>query len=123
MASKAAGKQPIDSVFPDVADMEGLKQTVINSRSLGFEGMGCIHPRQIAVINEGFAPDIQEIDKAKKIVIAYDEARKNGLGVVASGTRMIDAPVVARAQKTISIALKLGKLPENWKSGMTEQGN
>jgi citrate lyase subunit beta / citryl-CoA lyase len=114
VAAKAAGIQPIDSVFSDVGDMEGLKQTVQISKSLGFEGMGCIHPRQIAVIKEGFAPDTIEVEKSKKIVVAYETAKLNGLGVVALGTKMIDPPVVARAQKTIDLAVQLGLLSSNW---------
>lgn len=115
VAAKAAGIQPIDSVFSDVSDMEGLRQNVLNSKALGFEGMGCIHPRQVAIINEGFAPDEAEIEKSKKIVLAYEEARKMGLGVVALGSKMIDPPVVARAQKCIDLAVKLNKLPVSWK--------
>ncbi len=68
VAAKAAGIQPIDSVFSDVGDMEGLLENVITSKAMGFEGMGCIHPRQIAVIREGFSPTADEIEKAKKIV-------------------------------------------------------
>jgi citrate lyase subunit beta/citryl-CoA lyase len=113
-AAKAAGIQPIDSVFSDVADMETLRQNVIISRALGFEGMGCIHPRQIAVIKTGFAPEEGEIEKAKKIFLAFEDAKTKGLGVVSLGTRMIDPPVVARAQKTINLAIKLGLLPDNW---------
>ena len=67
-AAKAAGIQPIDSVFPDVGDMEGLRRNVAVSKSLGFEGMGCIHPRQVAVIRQGFAPEPEEIEKARRIV-------------------------------------------------------
>jgi citrate lyase subunit beta/citryl-CoA lyase len=114
VASKAAGVQPIDSVFSDVGDMEGLLENVINSKSMGFEGMGCIHPRQIAVIREGFSPTADEIEKAKKIVAAFREALQKGIGVVALGTKMIDPPVVARAEKTITLAVRLGLLPENW---------
>lgn len=114
VAAKAAGIQPIDSVFSDVADMEALKKNVLTSKALGFEGMGCIHPRQIAVINEGFAPDENEIEKSKKIVIAYEDGRKKGLAVVSLGSKMIDPPVVARALKTIELAINLGKIPVNW---------
>lgn len=114
IAAKAASVQPIDSVFSDVGDMEGLKHNVVNSKAMGFEGMGCIHPRQVALIREGFAPDEEEIDKSKKIVIAYADARSKGHGVVALGSKMIDAPVVARAQKTIDLAVKLGRLSKNW---------
>jgi citrate lyase subunit beta/citryl-CoA lyase len=114
-AAKAAKIQPIDSVFSDVGDMDGLMQNVLVSKSIGFEGMGCIHPRQIAVIQKGFSPSMEEIDKAKKIFIAFEVASSKGLGVVALGTKMIDPPVVLRAQKTITLAIKLGLLGNNWK--------
>ncbi len=114
VAAKASGVQPIDSVFSDVADMEALKANVTASRSLGFEGMGCIHPRQIRIIRRGFAPDEAEIEKSKKIVLAFEAAKINGIGVVSLGSKMIDAPVVARAQKSIDIAVRMGLLPVNW---------
>lgn len=114
-AARAAGIQPIDSVFGDVADMEGLRLNVLRSKALGFDGMGCIHPRQIRVIHEAFAPSPDEIAKAQKIVIAFHEAQAKGLGVVALGTKMIDPPVVKRALNTINIAVKLNKLEENWR--------
>lgn len=109
-ASKAAGIQAIDSVFSDVGDLEGLKENVLRSKALGFEGMGCIHPRQIKVIRDNFAPDETEIERAKKIVNAFAKATEKGLGVISLGTKMIDAPVVKRAQQTIDLAISLGKL-------------
>jgi citrate lyase subunit beta / citryl-CoA lyase len=114
VAARAAGIQAIDSVFSDVGDMEALHQNVKVSKALGFEGMGCIHPRQVPVIRHGFAPEASEIDKSKKIVIAYETARKKGLGVVALGTKMIDPPVVARAIKTLDLAIRLGLLGSDW---------
>ncbi len=113
-ACKAAGIQPIDSVFSDVSDMEALANNVKISKSLGFEGMGCIHPRQIAVIHENFAPEEKEIDKAKKIIIAFENAKSKGLGVVSLGTKMIDPPVVKRAETTIKLAVNLGLLDKDW---------
>ncbi len=114
-AARAARIQPIDSVFSDVGDMEGLKQNVLESKALGFDGMGCIHPRQIQVIHDNFAPDEAEITKAKKIVNAFMEATEKGLGVVSLGTKMIDPPVVKRAQNTIELAISIGKLNNNWR--------
>ncbi len=114
-AARAAGIQPIDSVFSDVSDMEGLKQNVLESKSLGFDGMGCIHPRQIKVMHEYFAPNEKEIEKAKKIVNAFHIATEKGLGVVSLGSKMIDPPVVKRAQRTIEQAIEAGKLEENWR--------
>ena len=106
-ACKAAGIQPIDSVYSDVDDMEGLKRNVALSRSLGFEGMGCIHPRQVPVIREAFVPGEDEIEKASKIVEAFEAAEASGSGVVALGSKMIDPPVVKRALRTLELARKL----------------
>lgn len=121
VAAKAAGIQPIDSVFSDVSDMEALRKNVLTSKALGFEGMGCIHPRQIQVIRKGFAPDEQEIEKSKKIIFAFETARQKGLGVVALGSKMIDPPVVARAQKTIYLAIRMGLLSEKWIESVQEE--
>lgn len=113
-AAKAAGVQAIDTVFSDVDDMEALRQSVVEAKSLGFEGKGCIHPRQIKVVHEAFAPTEKEIEKAKKIVLAFDEAKQKGIGVVSLGSKMIDAPVVKRAQHTIELATLNGLLNKNW---------
>ncbi|MCD4729643.1 MAG: citrate lyase subunit beta [Bacteroidales bacterium] len=114
-AARAAGIQPIDSVFSDISDMEALKQNVLASKALGFDGMGCIHPRQIEVIHKNFAPQEAEIEKAKKIVNAFNIATEKGLGVVSLGSKMIDPPVVKRAQKSVNLAISLGLLNDNWR--------
>lgn len=103
-AAKAAGVQAIDTVFSDVDDMEGLKESVIEAKQLGFEGKGCIHPRQIKVVHDALNPTESEIEKAKKIVAAFKEAKRKGLGVVSIGSKMIDAPVVKRAEHVIKLA-------------------
>ena len=114
-AAKAAGIQAIDTVFSDVSDMEGLKESVIEAKGLGFEGKGCIHPRQIETINKAFAPTEKEIEKAKRIVKAFEDAKERGLGVVSLGSKMIDAPVVKRAQRVIDLALLNGLIKSNWR--------
>jgi len=108
-AAKAAGIQAIDSVFSDVGDLAGLRQWGENSRALGFGGMGCIHPSQIPVIHEAFAPSQVEIDKAQKIVAAFEDAQQRGLAVVSLGSKMIDPPVVERARKLVARAKAMGK--------------
>ena len=100
-AARAAGVQAIDSVFGDVGDEEGLRRWAGRSRGLGFEGMGCIHPRQIQPIHEAFAASPEEIAKALRIVAAFEEAEAKGLGVVSLGSKMIDPPVVKRALKLV----------------------
>jgi citrate lyase subunit beta/citryl-CoA lyase len=107
-AARAAGIQAIDSVFGDVGDLEGLRAWAANSRALGFEGMGCVHPAQIAVIHEVFAPTAAELEKARRILVAYEEAQSKGLGVVSLGSKMIDAPVVRRALNLIARARDMG---------------
>ena len=114
-ACHAAKIQPIDSVFSDVADMDALADNVKMSKSLGFEGMGCIHPRQIKVIHDHFAPDDKEIERAQKVVNAFFEAQEKGLGVVSLGTKMIDPPVVKRHQKIIDLAINLGFISKDWR--------
>jgi len=107
-AARAAGVQAIDSVYSDVADMEGLRRWGENSRALGFEGMGCIHPAQIPVIHSAFAPSSAEIEKAQKVVGAYEEAQQRGIAVVSLGSKMIDLPVVQRALKLVARAKQMG---------------
>jgi len=114
-AARAAGVQAIDSVFSEIDNLEALQKAVQESKALGFDGMGCIHPRQIKVIQENYAPDAAEIDKARKIVLAFEEAERKGQGVVALGSKMIDPPVVKRALRTIKLAESLGLLNANWR--------
>lgn len=117
-AAKAVGIQAIDTVFSDVGDIEGLRQSVIEAKALGFEGKGCIHPRQIQIVHEAFAPTTEEIEKAKKIVLAFEVAEKKGLGVVSLGTKMIDPPVVKRAMRTMELAILNKILDKDWKEAV-----
>ena len=111
-AARAAGVQAIDSVYGDVGDLEGLAAWTRASKAMGFEGMGCLHPRQIPVIHEGYAPEQAEVEKAARIVDAFREAEAKGLGVVSLGSKMIDPPVVERARRLVEQARALGLLPD-----------
>lgn len=107
-AARAAGVQAIDSVYGDVGDMDGLRRWGEAARALGFEGMGCVHPGQIRVIHAAFAPTLAEIEKAQRIVAAFEEAQSKGLAVVSLGSKMIDPPVVHRALKLVERAKAMG---------------
>ncbi len=107
-AAHAAGVQAIDSVFGDFADMDGLRRWADASRAAGFEGMGCLHPGQIRVIHRAFQPTELEIEKARKVVAAFEEAQSKGLAVVSLGSKMIDPPVVQRALKLVERAKAMG---------------
>jgi citrate lyase subunit beta/citryl-CoA lyase len=113
-ASRAADIQPLDSVFSDVGNEEGLKASVSEAKTLGFEGKGCIHPNQIPLVHAGFAPSEGEISKAKKIIRAMNAAQKTGSGVVSLGTKMIDPPVVKRAERVLKLAIRNQQIPANW---------
>jgi citrate lyase subunit beta/citryl-CoA lyase len=107
-AARASGVQAIDSVYGDVGDMDGLRRWGEMSRGLGFEGMGCIHPLQIPVVHQAFAPSPAEIERALKIVAAFEEAQQRGLSVVSLGSKMVDPPVVNRALKLVERAKQMG---------------
>jgi citrate lyase subunit beta/citryl-CoA lyase len=110
-AARAANLQPIDSVYGQVDDLEGLERWGERSRGLGFRGMGCLHPRQIDVIHAAYRPTRDEIEKARRIVEAWETARAAGRGVVSLGSKMIDPPVLEQARQLVRQAAELG-LPE-----------
>jgi len=112
-AARAAGVQAIDSVYGQVDDLAGLCAWGESSRQLGFEGMGCIHPRQIGVIHAAYAPEAAQLEKALEIVAAYRRAEAEGRGVVSLGSKMIDPPVVRQALRLVESARRLGRLPDS----------
>jgi citrate lyase subunit beta/citryl-CoA lyase len=100
-AAAAAGVQALDSVFPDTADDAGLAAYCVASRSMGFAGIGVVHPRQIAAANAFFSPTPEEIAEARSIVAALEEAERTGSGVASLDGKMIDAPVARRARRLL----------------------
>jgi citrate lyase subunit beta/citryl-CoA lyase len=108
VACKAAGIDAIDTPFTDTADTEGLKADIAKAKSFGFVGKACIHPNQIDVINAGFAPTLEEIRQAKRIVIAFRAAELEHTGVFTLDGKMIDKPIVERAQKLLKKATLCG---------------
>ena len=113
-AAKAAGVQAIDTVFADVGDLPGLEASCAAAKTLGFEGKGCIHPRQIPVVNSAFTPSETEVKRAQDVVLAFKKAQAKGRSVVALGSKMIDPPVVRRALRTTELAIAAGRLPPDW---------
>jgi len=113
-AARAVGIQAIDTVFADIDDRETLEASCRAARELGFEGKGCIHPRQVSIVTEAFSPPAAEIEKAQQVVRAFKEAQAQGRNVVNVGSKMIDPPVVERALRTIAMAVALGRLSADW---------
>ena len=100
--SAAAGiRAPIDQVWTDFRDGEGLERDCALARSLGLRGKACIHPDQVAVVNVAFSPSAAELRRARRVVDAYERAAAGGVGAVALEGEMIDLPVVARARQRL----------------------
>ena len=112
VAARAAGIDALDTVYSNLNDMETFRQEVEFIKTLGFDGKSIINPRQIEVVNEVFAPSEKAIEKARTIIAAIKEAEKKGSGVIAVNGKMVDRPVVIRAQRTIELALASGILTE-----------
>lgn len=102
LAATTIGAEAVDAVFVDINAMDQLRRDATRARALGFRGKMAIHPSQIDVINEVFSPTSLEIDRARRIVEAYDAARAAGEGVLRLDDRMVDAPVVARARRVLA---------------------
>ena len=109
-AARAAGIDALDTVFSNLNDMDTFRREVEMIKAMGFDGKSIINPRQIEVVNEIFAPKEKEIEKAKTIIAAIKEAEKRGSGVIAVNGKMVDRPVVIRAQRTIDLAIASGIL-------------
>ena len=108
LAAKANGLLAFDTVYTDINDLEGLREQAAVAVSLGFTGKAAIHPSQIPIIHEAYAPEEREVRRAARIVRGAREAAERGLGVAAVDGRMVDAPVVAQAIKTLELARLAG---------------
>ena len=108
VAARAAGVQVYDTPFTDVNDDEGIVVDAQLAKALGFSGKASISPRHVEVINAVFSPTQKEIDYAYEVMEAIETAKAQGKGAIALHGKMIDAPIVARAQQTISMAEELG---------------
>ena len=108
MAARAAGVEVYDTPFTDVNDDEGIVMDAAFAKSLGFSGKASISPRHVEVINRVFSPTLAEIDYAYEVMEAITLAKQQGKGAIALHGKMIDAPIVMRAQRTIAMAEELG---------------
>ena len=107
-AARAAGVEVYDTPFTDVNDDEGIYVDAQYARSLGFTGKSAISPRHVQAINEVFSPSQADVDYAYEVMEAIRIGKEQGKGAVALRGKMIDAPIVARAQQTIAMAEELG---------------
>lgn len=112
-AAAAAGIDAIDTPFTDASDDAGLAEDSAKARRLGFKGKLAINPRQVDVIHQTFQPSPGEIAWAERVLVAIENAKAQGSGVIAVDGKMIDAPIVNRANRTLEMARILGLKKEN----------
>ena len=110
VAARAAGIACFDTVYSNLDDMETFRKEIELIKTLGFDGKSIINPRQIEVVNEVFTPSQKDIDKALRIIAAIKDAQARGSGVVAVNGKMVDRPVVIRAERVIALAVASGIL-------------
>lgn len=104
LAAATVGADAVDAVFIDIASPDTLRTDALRGRAMGFRGKMAIHPDQIPTINEVYTPSPEEIERARRIVQAFDEAAKRGEAVLRVDDKMIDAPVVTRARRVLAAA-------------------
>lgn len=111
IAANAAGVMPFGFVasVADYSDMEAFKAMVVRSRAFGFMGAGCIHPMQVPVLNEAYKPSDEEAAWARQVVDGYEEAKAAGRASFAIDSKMIDIPVVERAERLLARAAKVAE--------------
>jgi citrate lyase subunit beta/citryl-CoA lyase len=107
--SRAAGLEPpLDTVWARIPDEAGFLASATHVKQLGFQGKMCIHPSQIAVANATFAPTAAEVEWARKVVAAFDEAERKGLASIQLEGRFIDYPIVATARRVVEQGIAAG---------------
>jgi citrate lyase subunit beta/citryl-CoA lyase len=104
MAARASGVSAFDTVWTDINDIEGLAKESKQIAELGFTGKAAIHPGQIETIHEAFRPSPKELARAQRVVREAEIALHSGKGVVSVAGRMVDAPVIARAEHLIALS-------------------
>jgi len=104
VACHAANILAIDSVYTDVRDTEGLVKETKTVAQLGFQGKAVIHPDQVGPVNQVFTPSDEEVDRAHRVVQAFEDAVEQGKASVALDGKMVDAPVAERARKFLALA-------------------
>lgn len=108
LASRAAGLEaPLDTVWAELKDMDGFRASAVHVKNLGFQGKMCIHPDQVGIVNEVFAPTAAEVEWSRKAVAAFAEAEKAGSASIQLEGKFIDYPIVYRAQRIVALAERI----------------
>lgn len=112
LAARSAGIACFDTVNSNLDDMEQFKEEVKFIKELGFDGKSVIHPKQIAAVNEVYTPSEKDIKKSLRIIAGAKEAERKGSGVISVDGKMVDKPIIERAQRVLDLAVASGVLKE-----------
>jgi citrate lyase subunit beta/citryl-CoA lyase len=94
----------VDTVWVRLKDTEGLRRSVEASRRLGFQGRLCVHPEQVPLVNATFTPGEEEVERARRVVAAFEKAEREGVAAIEVDGAFVDYPVVERARRTLAVA-------------------
>lgn len=112
LAARNAGISCFDTVYSNLGNMEGFEKEVQFIKDLGFDGKSVIHPKQITVVNQIYAPTQKQIESAIHIIQGAKEAERKGSGVISVDGKMVDGPIIIRAQRTLDLAVASGLIKE-----------
>jgi citrate lyase subunit beta / citryl-CoA lyase len=110
LAARATGKVILDGVYNDIKDTEGFEAECVQGRQMGFDGKTLIHPSQVEPCNRVFAPTGDEVERAERIIAAFEEAEAEGRGVVTVDGRMVENLHVEQARRTLAVTSAIAAL-------------
>ena len=110
LCANIAGIDAADTVFFDIKDTEGFREETKLARLLGFTGKSCIHPSQVPVVHQVFTPDNKSVEKSLKIINESKKAAQDGIGVIVIDGKMVDEPIIKKAERTLELASAAGVL-------------
>ena len=111
--ARNAGIYCFDTVYSDVNNIEGFRDEVQFIKDLGFDGKSCIHPKQVRIVHEIYTPSQKEIEKSIRIINGAKEAEAKGSGVISVDGKMVDSPIIMRAQRVLELAKASGIYKED----------
>jgi citrate lyase subunit beta/citryl-CoA lyase len=124
LLAREAGLYPMGTMrgVADFRDLDGYREAVRTARSVGYRGSSCIHPSQVPILNEGFSPVAEQVAHARRVIEVYEEAEAQGRASVALDGKMIDIPVVVRAQRLIARAERIAAFEERKRAALAAAG-
>jgi citrate lyase subunit beta / citryl-CoA lyase len=110
LAARATGRVILDGVYNDIKDADGFEAECVQGRQMGFDGKTLIHPSQLEPCNRVFAPTADEVDRARRIIEAFEQAEAEGRGVVTVDGRMVENLHVDQARRTLAVTAAIDAL-------------